>query len=60
MSVFGLADHATETLDAYIYTEATGKKGGDNVCSLIFKKLKDGGLLEAARTGSIEKNSINF
>ena len=51
VSVFGLADHATEVLDAHVYTEATGKKGGNNVSSLIFKKLKDDGILEAARMG---------
>ena len=45
ISCFGITDLATDVLDAFIYHEGDGKKGGNNVSSLIFKKLKDDGLL---------------
>ena len=45
ISCFGIIDLATDVLDAFIYHEGDEKKGGNNVSSLIFKKLKDDGLL---------------
>ena len=50
VSCFGLVDHSTGILSAFCYTEGQGKKGGNNVSSLIFKKLKDDGILDLART----------
>lgn len=41
--------NATEILSAYIYSEADGKKGGNNVCSLIWKKLNHDKIVEMAR-----------
>lgn len=46
--LFGIADHSTDVLSAYLYHEGVGKKGGDNVVSLIHKKLKDDGIFELA------------
>ena len=31
VNVFGLVDHTTEVLSAYVYNEGEGKKGGNNV-----------------------------
>ena len=50
ISCFGSVDFATEKLDAFVYTEATGKKGGNNVSSLLYKKLKDNGIIDLAKT----------
>ena len=49
ISCFGLVDHSTDVLSAYVYSEAVGRKGGNNVASLIYKKLKDDGLLSLAK-----------
>ena len=49
ISCFGLVDHSTEVLSAYVYSEAIGRKGGNNVSSLIYKKLKDDGILDLAK-----------
>lgn len=46
--LFGIADHSNAVLSAYLYHEGFGKKGGDNVVSLIHKKLKDDGILDLA------------
>ena len=58
VNVFGIADHSNDLLNAYVYTEATGKKGGNNVVSLIYKKLKDDKFLEEAQTGGPFKELI--
>ena len=42
-------DHATEVLSAYVYDEGEGKKGGNNVCSLLYKRLEDEGCFEMAK-----------
>ena len=49
ISIFGLANHENEVLDAYVYSEGEGRKGGNNVASLIYKKIKDAGIIEAAK-----------
>ena len=49
ISCFGLVDHSTDVLSAYVYSEAVGRKGGNNVASLIYKKLKDDGLISLAK-----------
>jgi hypothetical protein len=49
MLVFGLVDHSTKILSAYVYSEGEGKKGGNNVSSLLNKKLKDEGIFEKAK-----------
>jgi hypothetical protein len=40
---FGMANlcHKDPTLDAYVYHEGEGKKGGNNVASLVYKFLRD-------------------
>ena len=46
--VYGVAREYTdlETLTAYYYTEDIGKKGGNNVASLLLKKMKIQGWIE--------------
>ena len=52
VNLFGMFDYTTEVLDAYIYTEAEGNKGGNNVVSLIQKTLeKKGVFTEATNKG---------
>ena len=48
ISKFGLVDvsHAREILHAFLYHEGEGKKGGDNVASLIYQGLKKMDLLD--------------
>lgn len=59
--VFGIADHSNDVLSAYVYHEGVGKKGGDNVVSLIHKKLKDDGIFElAAMKGAGERMIFVF
>ena len=43
INVFGIVDYSLEELDAYVYTEGEGKKGGNNVVSLIQKSLEKKG-----------------
>ena len=43
--IFGICDHATEILSAYVYQEGEGKKGGNNVTSLLYKKIEDEGMI---------------
>ena len=43
INVFGIVDYSVEELDAYVYTEGEGKKGGNNVVSLIQKSLEKKG-----------------
>lgn len=49
ISCFGCVDFATDKLDAFVYTEAEGRKGGNNVASLLFKKLTDDGIMSLAK-----------
>ena len=49
ISCFGCCDFATDKLDAFVYDEGEGKKGGNNVCSLIYKKLVDDGIMDLAK-----------
>ena len=44
--VFGMAKYATEYLHAYVYDEGEGAKGGDNVCSLVYKHLFEEGVIK--------------
>eukprot|EP00977_Amphora_coffeiformis_P026919 scaffold31684_cov139-Amphora_coffeaeformis.AAC.1 len=45
---FGTADTATDKpqMRAYVYSEGDGKKGGNNVASLLFKDLHDRGWVD--------------
>ena len=43
-----MVDYSIEQLYAYIYTEGEGKKGGNNVVSLIHDTLKKKGVFEDA------------
>ena len=45
---FGVVDYSVEELNAYIYTEGEGKKGGNNVVSLLSHSLKKKGVLADA------------
>ena len=61
ISCFGLVNHSTEILTAYVYPEGVGKKGGNNVASLIFKYLKENGILNLAETkGTGNRLSLIF
>ena len=50
ISIFGLVNHANEILSSYTYPEGVGKKGGNNVVSLIYKYLLDNGIIALAET----------
>ena len=54
---FGVVDYCVELLDAYIYTEAEGKKGGNNVVYLLHKSLKKKGVLQKLQIKDLE-NSV--
>ena len=43
INIFGVVDYSVEELDAYVYTEGEGNKGGNNVVSLIQKSLEKKG-----------------
>ena len=49
INVFGICDYATKHLNAYVYTEAEGKKGGNNVASLVHKFLTQKGVFDDAK-----------
>ena len=49
ISCFGSVDYATNILDAFVYQEGEGKKGGNSVSSLLYKKLKDDGIISLAK-----------
>ena len=36
ISSFGCTDFSTDIVDASVYDEGEGKKGGNNVCSLLY------------------------
>ena len=59
MLVFGLVDHSTKILSVYVYSEGEGKKGGNNVCLLLYKKLKDEGILRRQKRRGQEKNYVS-
>jgi hypothetical protein len=44
--VFGVVDAAKDQLSAWMYTEATAKKGGNNVASLLMHHLDHRGIVE--------------
>lgn len=44
-----MVDHSTDVLSAYVYPEGEGKKGGNNVSSLLYKKLEEEGILKMAK-----------
>ena len=61
ISCFGVTDLSTDVLDSFIYHEGEGKKGGNNVCSLIFKKLKDDRLIDLSKIhGPAKQLSLVF
>ena len=49
VNVFGCVDYATEHMEAFLYHEGEGKKGGNNVVSLIHQSLKNKGVFEDAK-----------
>ena len=57
---FGVVDYSIEELNAYIYTEAEGKKGGNNVVSLLSHSLKKKGFLEMQKTWNLENHLLWF
>ena len=48
INVFGVVDYSVEVMDTYIYTEAKGKKGGNNVVSFLQKSLEKKGVFRGA------------
>jgi hypothetical protein len=60
VNCFGLANVGLEkaTLTSYIYHEGEGKKGGNNVASLIFKYLDDNGLINRGQPPRKELNIV--
>ena len=44
--IFGIVNYATEKMNAYVYHEGVGAKGGNNVCSLVYKNLEDCGIIK--------------
>jgi len=52
INIFGIVDCSIRggTLAAHVYTEGDGKKGGDNVASLLLKELKIKGLMDPNQT----------
>ena len=59
--IFGLVDLSNEILSAYVYPEGEGKKGGNNVSSLIYKFLVDAGFFTLAKNeGPGKRLSIIF
>jgi hypothetical protein len=60
VNCFGLANVGMEqaTLNAYIYHEGEGKKGGNNVASLIYKFLDDQGWINRGRPSRKELNIV--
>jgi hypothetical protein len=60
---FGVVDGSTRpfTLYAHVYLEDLGKKGGDNVASMLWKQLKMSGLIpEDNSKPSIAAKEINI
>ena len=58
---FGVVDYSIEELNAYIYTEAEGKKGGNNVVSLLSHSLKKKGVFrDAENVGPGESLTMVF
>ena len=49
ISCFGCTDFSKEILDAFIYNEGEGKKGGNNVCSLLYQKLEMDGIIQLSK-----------
>ena len=61
INCFGVTDLSTDVLGSFIYDEGEGKKGGNNVCSLLLKKLKDGGLIDLSKMhGPAKQLSLVF
>ena len=59
--VFGMANYATEHLHAYVYDEGEGAKGGNNVCSLVYKHLVEEGIIkEWEDSGKVAGESCTF
>jgi hypothetical protein len=57
--VFGVVDASIQKLSAYIYTEDVGRKGGNNVASLLMLHLERTGIFnEAATKGPLKE--LNF
>ena len=49
INVFGTCDYSTELMEAFIYNEGEGKKGGNNVVSMIEMTLKNKGVFKDAK-----------
>ena len=46
INVFGIVDYATEKLFTGVYTEGDGKKGGNNVVSMLYHKMEMDGYIK--------------
>jgi hypothetical protein len=57
--VFGVVDAAIDKLSAYMYTEDTAKKGGNNVASLLMYHLDNHGIPQQA-TAQEPFKELNF
>ena len=44
--IFGIVNYADEKMNAYVYHEGEGAKGGNNVCSLVYKNLEEVGIVK--------------
>jgi hypothetical protein len=58
--VFGVVDASVDQLTAWIYTEDTAKKGGNNVASLLMQQLEHHGIVERATTTGEPFKELNF
>ena len=61
VNVFGCVDYATEHMEAFLYHKGEGKKGGNNVVSLIHQSLKNKGVFEDPKeNGPVEYCTLVF
>ena len=49
INVFGTCDYSTELMEAFIYNEGEGKRGDNNVVSMIEMTLKNKGVFKDAK-----------
>jgi hypothetical protein len=58
--VFGVVDASKDKLSAWMYTEATAKKGGNNVASLLIHHLAHHGIIADAEATGEPFKELNF
>jgi hypothetical protein len=58
--VFGVVDASRDHLTAWIYTEDTAKKGGNNMVSLRMQQLQHHGIVEQATATGEPFKELNF